>query len=110
METATALLKKKPNSAKSNKQRSKKLSPVKQDEKKMRLDAARVKFERLLPQLLKEHQGKYAVIIDDHVEIDEDEERLFKTAVEEYGYRTMYIGQIIREKKIVRMRSPRIKN
>lgn len=78
------------------------------DEKVRRLDAAKAKFEQLLPELLKEHEGKYAAVVDDQVEIHEDKYKLFKIVLEKYGYKTMYVNKITREKRVIRLRSPRI--
>jgi len=84
-------------------------SSSKDDEKLQRFEAAQKKFEQLLPELLKEHKGKYAAVIGDFVEIHEDEEALIKIVLEKYGYRSMYMGEITTEKRVVRMRSPRMK-
>jgi len=86
------------------------LSSSKHDEKVRRLYAAKAKFVQLLPNLLKEHKGKYAAVIDDFVEIHEDKETLIKIVLEKYGYRSMYMGEITTEQRVVRLRSPRIKN
>ncbi len=83
-------------------------TPSKHDEKIRRLDAAKAKFDQLLPELLKEHAGKYAAIIDDVVEIDEDKNRLLKTVIGKYGYKTMYLGKISREERVVFIPSPQL--
>lgn len=80
------------------------------DEKVRRLYAAKAKFDQLLPELLKKHKGKYAAVIDNSVEIHEDKETLIKIVLEKYGYRSMYMGEITTEERVVRRRSPRIKN
>jgi hypothetical protein len=80
------------------------------DEKMLRLKTGRAKFKKLLPDLLKKHEGKYATIIDGQVEIHENEEQLFKNVIEQYGYKSMYIGLITHENKVTRIRSPRIRN
>lgn len=80
------------------------------DEKALRLEAVRAKFDKLLPELLKKYAGQYAAVVDDFVEIHEDKEILLKMVIEKYGYRSIYLGQITREPRVVRMRSPRIKN
>jgi len=85
-------------------------STSKHDEKLQRLDKAKVKFEQLLPELLKEHEGEYAAVVDDQVEIHEDKYKLFKIVLEKYGYKTMYVNKITREKRVIRLRSPRIIN
>jgi hypothetical protein len=82
---------------------------LKHDEKLQRFEAARKKFEQILPELLKEHEGKFAAVVDDHVEIHEDETQLLKMVIEKYGYKTMYVDRISLEKRAVRMRSPRIR-
>jgi len=83
-------------------------STSKHEEKIRRLDTAKAKFDQLLPELLIEHAGKYAAIIDDYVEIDEDKNRLLKTVIEKYGYKTMYVGKISREERIVFVPSPQL--
>lgn len=111
METTSSALKSKPEYIGRTKQQSAKLSPrIERDEKMLRFEAARTKFRKLLPALLNDHEGKYAAIIDDHVEINDNEEKLFKAVMEQYGYKSMYIGQITREQKVAKMRSPRIRN
>lgn len=62
----------------------------------------------MLPELLKEHAGKYAAVIDDSVEIDEDKSRLLKTVIEKYGYKTMYVSKITEEESVVFVPSPQI--
>jgi len=92
----------------STKRLQKNTSTFKHDEKLQRFEAARKKFEQILPELLKEHKGKFAAVIDDHVEIHEDETQLLEMVIEKYGYKTMYVDRISLEKRVVRMRSPRI--
>jgi hypothetical protein len=81
-------------------------TPLKNEEKIRRLDAAKAKFEQLLPELLREHAGKYAVILDDSVEIDQDKNRLLKTVIKKYGYKTMYLGKISTEERTVFVPTP----
>lgn len=94
-----------------DKERSKQPTPLRErDEKTACLEAARTKFEKLLPELLKKYEGQYVALVDNFVEIHEDKENLLKMVIEKYGYRSMYLGQITRKQRVVRMRSPRIKN
>jgi hypothetical protein len=109
MEAIKSALKFKSKSTNRSKSQSKKMPlAVERDEKLLRLEAARRKFQKLLPELLKAHEGKYVAVINGFIEIHQDKQTLLKTVIEKYGYHTMYLSLITKEEKVVRMRSPRI--
>ena len=68
------------------------------DEELEKFNKAKEAFYIKLPELIVEHEGKYAAIIDDDIIIDEKEEAVFEKTTKEYGDITMYIGEIVDEK------------
>ena len=67
------------------------------DEELEKFNEAKKLFKSKLPELLKEHKGKYAVAVKDTISIGENREDLFKKIVKKYGNVTMYIGEIVSE-------------
>ena len=69
---------------------------------------AKAKFNQLLPELLKKHKGKYVAIIGEKIEIGDDKALLFEKVNKKYGSQTMYLSKITEQKKVVRLRSPKL--
>ena len=68
------------------------------DEELVKFNKAKEAFYKKLPELIVEHEGKYAAIIDDDIIIDEKEEAVFEKTTKRYGDITIYIGEIVDEK------------
>lgn len=62
-------------------------------------DKAKEFFQDRLPELLKEHRGKYACSIEGRIEIGENKKELLKRVIKRVGFTSMYIAKIEEDKK-----------
>ena len=66
-------------------------------------------FERLRPELLKTHQGQYAVVRDKKaVLFGQDKTELARQAYQQFGYGPLYIGLVQEEPETVHITTPRV--
>lgn len=66
-------------------------------------------FERLKPELLKEHQGQYVVIHGEKpVLFGNNKTELAKEAYKKFGYVPLYIGLVEEYPEIVHVPTPRV--
>jgi len=67
----------------------------------------RAAFERLKPQLLKTHRGKFVAVVDEQVvDLDTDRVRLALRVYDRFGYRPIYVQMI--EEHLPRVRLPSV--
>jgi hypothetical protein len=78
------------------------------DLKLQKFKEAKAKFNQLLPDLLKKYEEKYVAIIGDNIEIGDDKNSLFERINKKYGSQTMYLSKITKQKRVVRLRSPKL--
>jgi len=78
------------------------------DLKLQKFKEAKAKFNQLLPDLLKKYKEKYVAIIGDNIEIGDDKNSLFERINKKYGSQTMYLSKITKQKRVVRLRSPKL--
>ena len=110
MEATNEILAPPPATARTNEQQPRTRRDLLRDEKRKRFESAKAKFESLLPELMKEHEDRYAAVVDDIIEIHDDKSALLDMVIAKYGYRSMYVGRISNEPRVVRTRSPRLIN
>jgi len=66
-------------------------------------------FERLKPELMKNHHGEYVVIRDGKaVLFGRNKTELARKAYEKFGYRPLYIGLVQEEPEVVHIPTPTI--
>ncbi|HKJ69619.1 MAG TPA: hypothetical protein VKA68_16805 [bacterium] len=78
------------------------------NQKEENFQTAKEKFNRLLPNLLDEHQDKYVAIVEDTYEINENKTELINSVIDKYGYKSMYIEKIAEELEVIKLRSPKL--
>jgi antitoxin (DNA-binding transcriptional repressor) of toxin-antitoxin stability system len=67
----------------------------------------RAAFERLKPQLLKTHRGKFVAVVDEQVvDLDTDRVRLALRVYDAFGYRPIYVQLV--EDHLPRVRLPSV--
>lgn len=80
-----------------------------QAEQQRILERERAVFERLRPELLKTHAGKWVAIVDGElVDSDDDEEALVQRVYAQYGYRTMLVEEVRETPRIYEFSSPEV--
>ena len=80
-------------------------TPIRWDPKWEREYAA---FQRLLPELLKTHGGKYVAIHDEKVaEIGDEELAVVRRARERFGNVALHVGLVTEHPRVCRLPSPR---
>ncbi|MFQ5772445.1 MAG: hypothetical protein ACE5HX_18055 [bacterium] len=67
-------------------------------------EIAKEHFMKLLPELLKSHEGKFVVVVNGNLEIDEDEGELLDRVTEKYGDISMYLSKILHERKAIKLK------
>jgi hypothetical protein len=70
----------------------------------------KIRFNELLPELLKKYRNKFVAIIDENIEIGENEDSLLENVIKKYGSQTMYVSKIAEKKRIVRIGRPKLMN
>jgi hypothetical protein len=80
-----------------------------QAEQQRILERERAAFERLKPELLKTHPGKWVAIVDGElVDSDDDEDALVQRVYAKYGYRTIFVEEVRETPRIYDFPSPEI--
>jgi len=73
------------------------------------LDRERAAFRRLLPDLLRDHQGKWVAIVDEQpVEFGPDFATVIVRVRQRYGQRAVYVQEILESPRIYKIESPRL--
>jgi hypothetical protein len=69
----------------------------------------RAAFQRLLPELLKEHRGEWVAIVDEQpVQFGPDFESVIVSARERFGQRSMYAQEILETPRVYYLGSPQL--
>jgi len=69
----------------------------------------RAAFQRLLPELLKEHRGEWVAIVDEQpVQFGPDFESVIVPAQERFGQHSMYVQEILETPRVYYMGSPQL--
>lgn len=80
-----------------------------QTEQQRILERERAVFERLKPELLKTHAGKWVAIVDGElVDSDDDEDALVQRVYAKYGYRTILVEEVREMPRIYEFSSPEV--
>lgn len=85
-------------------QKKRKNSSYKFEEELEKYKRAKQQFMKLLPELLKKHEGKFAAVVNGDLEIDDNEEGLLDHVAEKYGDVSMYLGRISQEEKAIKFK------
>jgi hypothetical protein len=73
------------------------------------LEQERTAFQRLLPQLLKEHRGEWVAIVDGQpVEFGPDFSSVIVPVRQRFGQRPVYVHEISEQVRIYKISSPRL--
>ncbi len=73
------------------------------------MERDRAAFERLKPELLKTHLGKWVAIVDGAlVDSDVDEDALVQRVYARYGYRTIFVEQVRQTPLVYEFSSPEV--
>jgi len=76
---------------------------------KTRFEEEKRAFERLKPELMKNHRGEYVVIRDGKaVLFGRNKAELARKAYEKFGYRPLYIGLVQEGPEVVHIPTPTI--
>lgn len=66
-------------------------------------------FERMKPELLKTHKGKFVAIHDGKlIDFDADESTLAKRVYAKFGYRTILMTEVTETPRVYHVNSPRV--
>ncbi len=73
------------------------------------LDRERAAFRRLLPDLLRDHQGEWVAIVDEQpVEFGPDFATVIVRVRQRYGQRAVYVQEILESPRVYKIESPRL--
>jgi hypothetical protein len=73
------------------------------------LDRERAAFRRLLPDLLRDHQGEWVAIVDGQpVEFGPDFATVIVHVRQRYGQRAVYVQEILESPRVYKIESPRL--
>lgn len=80
-----------------------------QAEQQRILERERTAFERLKPELLKTHPGKWVAIVDGQlVDSDDDEDALVQRVYAKYGHRTIFVEEVRETPRVYEFPSPEV--
>jgi prevent-host-death family protein len=80
-----------------------------QEEQQRILAQEQAAFERMKPELLKTHQGKFVAIHNGQlVDYDDNEAALAKRVYTKFGYRTILIAPVTETPRVYHINSPRL--